>query len=168
ENSTGIDGQQATADITVPSGVMEGPTRMRVVKKFGSTYIVDSCTGTSWGQAEDYTIEVTADGGGGTGSDCDYEHEIAGDGDGGSGSSVDSDFTSAADFVVAAGEDFTLDTIEVSFLTFAPEDAPITANVFYYEDAAGLPGAEIGNETVVPTILSSGEWVNPIAFRFDT
>uniref|UniRef100_UPI0028755BAA T9SS type A sorting domain-containing protein n=2 Tax=Aequorivita marina TaxID=3073654 RepID=UPI0028755BAA len=46
--------------------------------------------------------------------------------------------------------------------------APITANVFYYEDAAGLPGAEIGNETVVPTILSSGEWVNPIAFRFDT
>ncbi|WP_026449828.1 T9SS type A sorting domain-containing protein, partial [Aequorivita capsosiphonis] len=104
----------------------------------------------------------------GTGGDCEQEHPIAGDGNGGSGSSVDSDFTSAADIVVAAGEDFTLDTIEVSFLTFAPEDAPITANVIYYEDAAGLPGAEIGTETVVPTILSSGEWVNPVAFRFDT
>ncbi|WP_310990956.1 GEVED domain-containing protein [Aequorivita marina] len=62
QGSTGTDGQQATADITVPSGALEGPTRMRVVKKFGSTYPVDSCTGTSWGQAEDYTVNVSASG----------------------------------------------------------------------------------------------------------
>ncbi|MGO3182244.1 MAG: GEVED domain-containing protein [Aequorivita sp.] len=58
EDSSGTDGQQATATITVPTGVVEGPTRMRVMKRFGSTYSEDSCTGTSWGQAEDYTIEV--------------------------------------------------------------------------------------------------------------
>uniref|UniRef100_UPI001FDF5085 GEVED domain-containing protein n=1 Tax=Aequorivita capsosiphonis TaxID=487317 RepID=UPI001FDF5085 len=126
--STGTDGQQATGDIVVPSGVTAGQTRMRVIKRFPASYATDSCTpGSGYGQAEDYTINVT--GGGGTGGDCEQEHPIAGDGNGGSGSSVDSDFTSAADIVVAAGEDFTLDTIEVSFLTFAPEDAPITANV---------------------------------------
>src|SRR5690554_5356534 len=50
----------------------------------------------------------------------------------------------------------------------APEDAPITAQVVYYENDGGLPGTEIGSETVVPTILSSGEWVNPAAYEFIT
>ncbi|WP_347374388.1 T9SS type A sorting domain-containing protein [Aequorivita sp. Q41] len=104
----------------------------------------------------------------GGGAACDQEHPVTGDGNGGSGSSADSDFKTAADIVVAAGEDFTIDTIEVPFLTFAPEDAPVTASVVYYDDAAGLPGTILGGETVVPTILSSAEWVNPIAFIFET
>ena len=331
--STGNDGQQATSTIVVPSGVTPGNTRMRVMKKFSAPYVVDSCTGTSFGQAEDYTITVTSGGGGcspvslqtlyaggnngaqggavyfdltvadsdidvlsfdlntadtgnftmqvyvfagtyvgnqgnpaswgtavatgsgtgageglpskatldnpismmanttyavalvfdsthahyytngdggnqnysngdislklgsasnipfsdpifdprvwngsveycvtggGTGDPCGFEHIVVGDGNGGSGSSVDSDYKSAADIVIAAGEKFTLDTIEVSFLTFAPEDAPVTADVVYYSDAAGLPGTEIGSETVVPTILSSAPWINPVAYRFDT
>ncbi len=316
-NSTGTDGQQATNTITVPAGVADGPTRMRVVKKFGSTYPTDACTGTSWGQAEDYTMNVTSGGGGGgvcanpvlevnqdvddtcmanigqgglaqsyipleensagagikfrdpsTGLDvtlslwdglpnaggtmlatatsqtdggewadvywdpvvsvtvgttyyividgdpalpciagstndpysdgmtfandysafpnfdytfrtyscdsgggstaCSQDHPFGAAAAGGSGSSVDSDYKTAADIVVAAGEDFILDTIEVPFLTFAPEDPPITANVVYYRDAGGLPGVMIGSETVVPTILSSGPWANPVAFQFKT
>ena len=168
--STGEDGQQATGTITVPAGAVEGPTRMRVMKRFGSTYAPDSCTGGSgWGQAEDYTIEITADGGGGGGVACAQDHPFGASAAGGSGSSVDSDFKTAADVVVVAGENFTLDTIEVPFMTFAPEDPPVTANVVYYSaDSAGLPGTVIGSETVVPTILSAVPWANPIAFQFKT
>ncbi|MGO3182242.1 MAG: GEVED domain-containing protein [Aequorivita sp.] len=65
-SSTGTDGQQATGDIVVPAGVTEGPTRMRVIKRYTGTFATDSCTpGSGYGQAEDYTIEVTAGGGGG-------------------------------------------------------------------------------------------------------
>lgn len=57
-NSTGIDGVQITGTITVPSGVVEGPTRMRVIKTFDA-FTTDSCIPDSlYGQAEDYTIQV--------------------------------------------------------------------------------------------------------------
>src|SRR5690606_35187628 len=79
--------------------------------------------------------------------DCSPSHPTSA-GLGGGGSSVDSDFKSATDILVPAGENFTLENIEVPFLTFAPEDAPVTANIVYYEDNAGLPGAMIGSETV--------------------
>ena len=116
-----------------------------------------------------WDAEITAvSGGGGGGSVCSQSHPFGAAAAGGSGSSVDSTFKTAADLVVAAGEDFTLETIEVPFLTFAPEDPPVTANIVYYEDAAGLPGAMIGSETVVPTILSSSPWANPVAFQFMT
>lgn len=62
-NSTGTDGQQATGNIEVPAGVTEGPTRMRVIKRFtssGTDFAIDSCTpGSNYGQTEDYTINVT-------------------------------------------------------------------------------------------------------------
>src|SRR5690554_344115 len=118
----------------------------------------------------DYTFRTfSCDTGGGTGGPCAQSHPFGVDAAGGSGSSVDSDFKTAADIIVVAGEDFTLDTIEVPFLTFAPLDPPTTANIVYYAvDAAGLPGAVIGSETVVPTILSSSPWANPVAFQFMT
>src|SRR5690606_2007716 len=53
------------ADIDVPAGALEGNTRMRVMKKFlaGDPSPNDGCTGgSSFGQAEDYTINVTAGG----------------------------------------------------------------------------------------------------------
>lgn len=65
DDSNGTDGQQATGNIVVPSGVADGPTRMRVIKRFtssGSDYATNSCMpGSNYGQAEDYTINVTAD-----------------------------------------------------------------------------------------------------------
>ena len=62
-NSTGVDDKQATAVITVPAGVALGSTRMRVIKQYGSNYAANSCTGSGYGQAEDYTINITNDGG---------------------------------------------------------------------------------------------------------
>ncbi len=58
-NSTGEDGKQLLGNIVVPAGVAAGPTRMRVMKKFSTPYPADSCEGSSYGQAEDYTINVT-------------------------------------------------------------------------------------------------------------
>lgn len=63
--STGTDGQQATGNILVPAGVADGPTRLRVIKRFQASYATDSCTpGSGFGQAEDYTVNVTTAGGG--------------------------------------------------------------------------------------------------------
>lgn len=64
-NSTGEDGKQITGNIEVPAGALLGSTRMRVKKTFNSAQI-DPCTnGSSFGQAEDYTVVVTDGGGGG-------------------------------------------------------------------------------------------------------
>ncbi|MFA7615868.1 MAG: GEVED domain-containing protein, partial [Weeksellaceae bacterium] len=68
-NSTGTDGVQATGNISVPSGATAGPTRMRVLKKWGG-YVTDACNTSGFGQAEDYTVNITEAGGGGSGSDC--------------------------------------------------------------------------------------------------
>ncbi|NGX84282.1 GEVED domain-containing protein [Aequorivita sp. KMM 9714] len=62
--SNGNDGIQTVGSIAVPVGATAGNTRMRVIKRFtssGSDYPIDSCTpGSNYGQAEDYTINVTA------------------------------------------------------------------------------------------------------------
>ncbi len=103
----------------------------------------------------------------GDGMPCNQENPFSGAG-GGIGSSVDSDFKSASDIVVTTGENFTLNTINANFLTFAPDDPPTTANIVYYDDAGGLPGMMIGSETVVPTILSAQPWLNPVADQYET
>ncbi|WNM18307.1 T9SS type A sorting domain-containing protein [Flavobacterium capsici] len=62
--STGVDAIQLVGSISVPGTAMGGNTRMRVVKKynFSTTAFPDSCNtgGTGFGQAEDYTLSVTA------------------------------------------------------------------------------------------------------------
>ena len=57
-NSTGTDGISVAMDITVPESAVQGETRMRVKKIYGTTNLEDPCLGTSFGQAEDYTILV--------------------------------------------------------------------------------------------------------------
>jgi hypothetical protein len=57
--SDGDDGQQAIQDITVPADALAGKTRMRVKKLFGTDDYLDPCLGTGFGQAEDYSINVT-------------------------------------------------------------------------------------------------------------
>lgn len=57
--STGTDGQQAVSTIAVPDSALSGTTRMRVIKKYTQSYATSSCDpGSSFGQAEDYTILV--------------------------------------------------------------------------------------------------------------
>lgn len=55
-NSTGEDGQQASADLAVPAGAAIGPTRMRVIKRFST--VPTACNSGGFGQAEDYTLMV--------------------------------------------------------------------------------------------------------------
>jgi len=56
-NSTGTDGQQATADITVPNNAYIGETTMRVIKNYNASP-TDPCFIYNYGQAEDYTLVV--------------------------------------------------------------------------------------------------------------
>jgi len=58
-NSNGQDGQQAVQTLDVPIDALAGQTRMRVKKIFGTSGYLDPCVGTGFGQAEEYTINVT-------------------------------------------------------------------------------------------------------------
>lgn len=57
-SSTGTDGKQVMLDITVPADALIGSTRMRVKKKFGLVVNLDPCVADTFGQAEDYTVNV--------------------------------------------------------------------------------------------------------------
>jgi subtilisin family serine protease len=55
-DSTGVDGQEVEAQVRIPDDALPGPTRMRVVKRYGGAPI--ACQDSGWGQAEDYTVLV--------------------------------------------------------------------------------------------------------------
>lgn len=59
QNSTGTDLIELTGNITIPVSAPTGSRRMRVVKNF-STSPTDPCGPYSWGQAEDYTINIVS------------------------------------------------------------------------------------------------------------
>lgn len=58
-NSNGMDGEQATNEIEIPADALTGNTRMRVLKNF-NPILQGPCGGYTYGQAEDYTINVSA------------------------------------------------------------------------------------------------------------
>ena len=58
-NSTGADAIQLVGSILVPPSALLGTTRMRVIKRFNA-YGTSCQVGTGFGQAEDYTLNVTA------------------------------------------------------------------------------------------------------------
>ena len=66
ENSTGTDGKEVSLSITVPNDAVIGDTRMRVKKIYDDedldyANLLDACIGASYGQAEDYTVNIAAD-----------------------------------------------------------------------------------------------------------
>jgi hypothetical protein len=58
-NSTGADAVQLVGNIAVPGTALGGNTRMRVIKRYNA-YGTSCQTGAGFGQAEDYTLSVTA------------------------------------------------------------------------------------------------------------
>lgn len=61
ENSTGTDGKNVTVSIAVPADATTGDTRLRVKKTYGANPYVDPCVpGSSFGQAEDYTLKIAS------------------------------------------------------------------------------------------------------------
>lgn len=63
-NSSGLDSEQVTHSISVPATATVGSTRMRVKKLYDDDDYIDDltnpCIGGYFGQAEDYTVNVTA------------------------------------------------------------------------------------------------------------
>jgi hypothetical protein len=59
EHTNGEDGQQAIQTLAVPADALAGETRMRIKKLFGDFDYLNPCLGTSYGQVEDYSINVT-------------------------------------------------------------------------------------------------------------
>ncbi|MCB0447353.1 MAG: T9SS type A sorting domain-containing protein, partial [Gelidibacter sp.] len=58
-NSNGIDNITLNGSITAPANATVGLTRMRVIKKYNG-YVTDACqNGNIFGQAEDYSVNVT-------------------------------------------------------------------------------------------------------------
>ena len=58
-NSTGTDAVQISQTIGVPANAVSGTTRMRVKKVFiGSPDYLDPCSGATYGQVEDYSLNV--------------------------------------------------------------------------------------------------------------
>ncbi|MNX54258.1 hypothetical protein D3C86_849810 [compost metagenome] len=55
--STGVDNVELTAEIIVPATATIGNIRMRILKKYQSSTI-PACNTDSYGQAEDYTLNV--------------------------------------------------------------------------------------------------------------
>jgi len=56
--STGTDNKQLVYSIPVPTTATAGVTRLRVKKLFGATNQTDPCLGASYGQAEDYSLNI--------------------------------------------------------------------------------------------------------------
>src|SRR5690554_1813577 len=56
--STGTDGKKAIGSITAPGNAMAGNTLMRVIKNYNSSF-TNPCGAPTFGQIEDYTVNVT-------------------------------------------------------------------------------------------------------------
>ncbi|MDC8000338.1 T9SS type A sorting domain-containing protein [Aequorivita todarodis] len=164
-NSTGTDGQQSNGTIDVPAGAMAGTTRMRVKKQFGMTNYLDPCLATGFGQAEDYSMNVTI-GGGGTGGPCATTGPSNGFENGKS-------FTKnlgrivANDITVVDGEDMLLESITFSAFIGATGSGVNADNVdvFIYEDnGSGAPGALLTSQT---SLVPDSQVVIGTNFGFD-
>ncbi|KAK6021242.1 hypothetical protein OSTOST_13087, partial [Ostertagia ostertagi] len=57
--STGTDGKMATGKIAAPADALLGETRMRVIKQYNAA-VVTGCAAVTYGQAEDYIVNVKA------------------------------------------------------------------------------------------------------------
>mgnify|MGYP000888382431 CR=1 FL=1 len=57
-STDGMDGQQAKLEITIPESALLGNTRMRILKRWGESPTTNPCGVLSWGQTEDYTVNI--------------------------------------------------------------------------------------------------------------
>mgnify|MGYP003531106155 CR=1 FL=1 len=60
QNSTGLDDQELSLDVTIPEDAAIGEIRMRVLKRYVtvSTFDIPACNNGGYGQAEDYTLNI--------------------------------------------------------------------------------------------------------------
>jgi hypothetical protein len=155
-NSTGTDGQQAITNITIPLG-STGNKRMRVIKQRTSTetpvWPQDPCGTYEYGQAEDYTLEVTH----GDPHPCSIEYiGTLQDGLGNLQA-----LQVANDFVINSTG---TGNVYVSQLSANIFGNVTTGSIYIYNDNGGIPGTLLGSyEGLAPV---SQTWVNT-AFGFN-
>lgn len=141
QNSTGTDGQQAVGEITIPDDALQGTTRMRVIKSFNSSP-TNPCGSYSFGQVEDYTLNIA----GGTGEYTCADQNVPSNGL--EGTSL-FDQRLAVDIVVG-NDGFNVYGVDVNVFTNNP-DVEFTVN--FLADDNGMPGAVV--EAVDATVHSS-------------
>src|SRR5690554_6196800 len=149
-NSSGYSSSH-TGSFTVPADALEGDTRMRIASHWlSSSGDVDPCeTGFGYGEFEDYKFTVEAGTGGGGGGPCSQ---------GTASNNIENGWGNvslliyANDFVVAEGEEFTLEEMEVNFLLNPGVDI-VSADIYFYEDTGGDgPGAEIAGTSTLGAV----------------
>src|SRR5690554_4742900 len=149
-NSSGYSSNH-TGSFTVPADALEGDTRMRIVSHWlSSSGDIDPCeTGFTYGEFEDYKFTVEAGTGGGGGGPCSQ---------GTASNNIENGWGNvslliyANDFVVAEGEEFTLEEMEVNFLLNPGVDI-VSADIYFYEDTGGDgPGAEIAGTSTLGAV----------------
>src|SRR5690554_6681012 len=140
-----------TGSFTVPADALEGDTRMRIVSHWlSSSGDIDPCeTGFTYGEFEDYKFTVEAGTGGGGGGPCSQ---------GTASNNIEYGWGNvslliyANDFVVAEGEEFTLEEMEVNFLLNPGVDI-VSADIYFYEDTGGDgPGAGIAGTSTLGAV----------------
>ena len=160
-NSTGIDGKQATGPIAVPANALPGNTRMRVIKKYSSSVAWPAaCNNAGYGQAEDYTLNVT-DG---------LQHTVGGSVSGLAGSGLVLQLNGAGDLAIGADGAFTFANSLVGGSPFAvtvaaQPSAPIqtctVANGSGTVGAANVTNVAVSCVTEVDSIFADGFEVLP-------
>ncbi len=135
-NSTGTDGQQAVSNIVVPEDALPGNTRMRVLKNF-NTSRTNPCGSISYGQVEDYTVNV------GDGGDDDLDCAQGDDSNGfenGKEIAGDGPIRHADDFIVSPNNTLNIRSVEINILSLEPIN---TLDLTFYNDDNGAPGNTI-------------------------
>lgn len=136
-NSTGNDGQQAIGAIAVPTDALSGQTRMRIIKNF-NTAPTTACGSYSFGQTEDYTIEVSQSGTNNPPVACEQEFFNA---DQTTGVGFSGGNKVANDITVAADGSFTIESIEFDVVVLGGTPSQFTLEIFNDNGSGGIGAA---------------------------
>lgn len=144
-NSTGTDGKTIINTIIVPDNALSGATRMRVIKRWPDG-VMEPCIDGHVGQAEDYTLIVSA-----SPNAC----EIGSDGTLERIEENLQEYIIADDFYVEGGHLLRINQIELNLFS-----AVNRVDVFLYDDNDGNPGTEIKSfENIAPSsMIAQGEY----------
>lgn len=146
-NSTGEDGIEAVGTIEVPADATLGSTQLRVIKNFSGAPD-DPCAIYTYGQGEDYTINVVEGDGStpGAGDACAQEVEIPDEFYNAYGSLHKLEV--ANDLVIEAGKTFKLESLQMVILKELGSEYN-GVRLRYYADAGNQPGTLLGESGVL-------------------
>ena len=155
----------STWDITVPGDAMEGETRMRIRLKYTGSDCGDPCGAATWGEVEDYTVNVTV--GSGTTADCeDFDALTPGGYVGGqlgglwttwSGTPGTPEDALVSDmYSMSPSNSMLIEGGTDGFQLFA--EANIESGKWHYSHNLYIPTGKVGYWNIQKTIVAGEEW----------